>query len=240
MTHSVKALIFDVFGTVVDWRSGVAREVSGLLSQLGREDLDPYAVADAWRGRYQPAMEEIRAGRRPFVTLDVLHLENLQAVLPRFGLQAADIPAGRLQAVALGAWRRLDPWPDAAGGLARLRRAHVVAPLSNGNLALLVDMARHGGLEWDAILGGDVVQAYKPSPQAYRRAVELLGLEPGEVCMVAAHNLDLAAARACGLRTAFVPRPTEHGPGQARDLEPSEPWDWTADDFEALAAAFGL
>ena len=219
-TNSLRALVFDVFGTVVDWRSGVARDARPFLERFAPE-ADPFAFADAWRRRYSPAMEAVRSGRRPFVRLDVLHRENLEAILPEFGIDAARVPAAALDELNL-AWHRLDPWPDAVPALQRLRRRFVIAPLSNGNIALMVDMARRAGLPWDAILGAEVSQAYKPSPQAYLRTLEALMMRPDEVCMVAAHNGDLAAARACGLRTAFVRRPTEHGAGQTTDLDAQE------------------
>jgi 2-haloacid dehalogenase len=230
-------LTFDVFGTVVDWRGGVAREARPFLDRFA-PDADPFAFADAWRRRYSPAMEEVRSGRRPFVRLDVLHRENLEAVLPEFGIEAAAVPAAALDELNL-AWHRLDPWPDSVPALERLRRRFVVAPLSNGNIALMIDLARRAGLPWDAILGAEVSQAYKPSPQAYLRTLDALMMRPAEVCMVAAHNGDLAAARACGLRTAFVRRPAEHGPGQVSDLEPEQDWDVVADDLLGVARALG-
>jgi 2-haloacid dehalogenase len=199
---------------------------------------DPMAFADAWRRRYQPAMEEVRSGRRPFTRLDVLHYENLLSVLPEFGVDAAAVPPSALAALNL-AWHRLDPWPDSVPGLRRLKRRFIIAPLSNGNIRLLVDMAKRAGLPWDAILGAEVAQAYKQAPQAYLRTAEALMLEPGEVCLVAAHNGDLAAARRCGLRTAFIPRPTEHGPGQTTDLAPDQAWDAVAGSMEDLADKLG-
>ena len=183
-------------------------------------------------------MEEVRSGRRPFVRLDVLHRENLEAVLPEFGIDRAAVPPSELDALNL-AWRRLDPWPDSVSGLARLKRRFIIAPLSNGNIRLMLDLAKRAGLPWDAILGAEVAQAYKPSPEAYLRTGEALMLKPERVCLVAAHNYDLAAARRCGLRTAFIPRPTEHGPGQTVDLEPQEDWDMVARDLEDLASQLG-
>lgn len=234
----VRALVFDVFGTVVDWRGGVAREAAPFLARYGAAVADPLAFADAWRNRYQPAMAAVREGRRPFTRLDVLHRENLAAVLPDFGIEPASVPAEALDELNL-AWHRLDPWPDAVAGLARLKSRYVVAPLSNGNIALLLDMAKRAGLPWDAILGAEVAQAYKPTPESYLRTAEILALRPEQLCLVAAHNSDLAAARACGLRTVFVPRPLEHGPGQATDLKPEQDWDIVADDFKDLAAKLG-
>jgi 2-haloacid dehalogenase len=234
----VQALVFDVFGTVVDWRSGVARESAPFLARYAPR-ADPAAFADAWRRRYSPAMEEVRSGRRPFARLDVLHRENLEALLPEFGIDPASVPPAELDALNL-VWHRLDPWPDSVPGLTRLKRRFVIAPLSNGNIRLMLDMAKRAALPWDAILGAEVVQAYKPSPEAYLRTAEALMLQPGQVCLVAAHNDDLAAARRCGLRTAFIPRPTEHGPGQTIDLRPEEDWDIVGSDLVDLADRLGL
>jgi 2-haloacid dehalogenase len=234
----VRALVFDVFGTVVDWRSGVARDAAPFLARHARSRVDPAAFADAWRRRYDPAMEAIRSDRRPFVRLDVLHWENLVAILPAFGIDPAKVPAADLDELNL-AWHRLDPWPDVVAGLTRLKSRYIIAPLSNGNVILILDMAKRAGLPWDAILGAELAQAYKPDPEAYLRTVDILAMRPDEVCMVAAHNSDLAAARACGLATAFVPRPAEHGPGQAKDLAPAQDWDVVAEDFGALAEKLG-
>jgi len=231
------ALLFDVFGTVVDWRTGVAREAAPFLARHGL-DADAYAFADAWRDRYQPAMEEVRSGRRPFVRLDVLHRENLEATLRELGADLGQIPGEELDALNT-AWHRLDPWPDAVAGLTRLRARCIVAPLSNGNVALLLNMAKRAGLPWDAILGAEVVRAYKPAREAYLRTADLLTLPPAECMMVAAHNSDLRAARAAGLATAFVPRPAEQGPGQTTDLVPEEDWDLVVPDFIELAERLG-
>lgn len=231
--NQVKALVFDVFGTVVDWRSGVARELAGYLSAIGRDDLDPFLLADAWRRRYQPAMEECRTGRRAFTRLDVLHRENLEAMLADHGVTGC--AASDLDALNL-AWHKLDPWPDVLLGLHRLKRRYFLAPLSNGNIALLANMAKRARIPWDAVLGAEPVQAYKPQPEAYQRTAALLAMQPHELCLVAAHNGDLRAARAAGLATAFIPRPTEHGEGQAVDLVAEDPWDIVAADFVDLAA----
>lgn len=234
----VRALMFDVFGTVVDWRSGITREAAPFLARQGKAEVAPGAFADAWRRRYQPALEEVRSGRRAFTRLDVLHRENLEAILKNFGIDSATVPAAELDELNL-AWHRLDPWPDVVAGLARLKAGHIIAPLSNGNIILMIDIAKRAGLGWDAILGAEVVRAYKPMPEAYLRTVEILAMRPAEVCLVAAHNGDLAAARKCGLATAFVPRPTEHGPGQTTDLRAEQDWDVVAGNFGDLATALG-
>jgi len=234
---AIKALLFDVFGTVVDWRGGVARHVGPFL---GRRNMavDATEFADAWRREYSPAMEEIRSGRRSFVRLDVLHKENLVKVLRSFGIDIDSVTADELDELNL-AWHRLDPWPDSVEGLLRLKRQFIIAPLSNGNIRLMVDMAKRAALPWDAILGAEVVRAYKPSPQVYADTTDILGFSPAEVCMVAAHNGDLAAARQCGLKTAFVLRPVEHGPGQQSDLRAEQSWDYEAADLNDLATQLG-
>jgi len=230
----VQALVFDVFGTVVDWRTGVAREAAPFLAKYGQGRIDPLALADAWRRQYSPSMQAVRSGQRPFVRLDVLHRENLEIALREFGVDVGAIPAAELDELNL-AWHRLDPWPDSVAGLARLKTRYIIAPLSNGNIRLMLDMAKRAGLPWDAILGAEVAQAYKPTPEAYLRTADVLGLAPAEICLVAAHNNDLAAARQCGLKTAFVHRLNEHGPDQKTDLAPQQDWDAVANDFGELA-----
>lgn len=237
MAATPHALLFDVFGTVVDWRAGIARDAAPFLARHGIA-MDPAAFADAWRDRYQPAMQAVRSGARPFTRLDTLHRENLEGVLRDAGADPARIPAAELDDLNR-AWHRLDPWPDAVPGLLRLKARFVIAPLSNGNVALLLNMARRAGLPWDAIMGAEVAQAYKPQPEAYLRTAEILGVPPEACMLVAAHNSDLAAARRCGFGTAFIPRPTEHGPGQAIDLTPEEPWDLVAGSFTELADLLG-
>jgi 2-haloacid dehalogenase len=234
-TDQVRALVFDVFGTVVDWRGGVAREARPFLARHSSH-ADPFVFADAWRRRYQPALEEVRSGRRPFTRLDVLHRENLEALLPEFGI--GPVPASELDELNL-AWHRLDPWEGVVAGLSRLKRRFIIAPLSNGNIILMLDIAKRAGLPWDAILGAEVAQAYKPAPEAYLRTADVLALAPAQLCLVAAHNSDLAAARACGLKTAFVPRPKEHGDGQTTDLAPAQDWDVVAREFHELAQLLG-
>jgi 2-haloacid dehalogenase len=233
----IKALLFDVFGTVVDWRSGVARELRSFFSRHALA-IDANAFADAWRRRYSPAMEEIRSGRRPFVRLDDLHRENLDQVLSDYGVNSSAISAKELDELNFS-WHRLDPWPDCVEGLLRLKRRFMIAPLSNGNIRLMLDIAKRAGLPWDAILGAEVVRAYKPSPQVYLETAEILGLDPGDVCMVAAHNADLEAARRCGLKTAFIVRPTEHGPAQSSDQRAEQAWDFAATDLNDLATQLG-
>ncbi|WP_061166474.1 haloacid dehalogenase type II [Caballeronia hypogeia] len=234
----VKAFVFDVFGTVVDWRGGVAREAAPFLRRHGATGAQPEAFADAWRNRYVPAMRKVISGERPFEQLDVLHRENLLDVLPEFGIDQNAIASEEIDELNL-AWHRLDPWPDSVTGLQRLKARHIIAPLSNGNIRLMVDMAKRAGLPWDAILGAEVARMYKPDPQAYLRAAEVLMLKPEELCLVAAHNDDLAAARKCGLRTAFVARPYERGPGQTKDTKAESDWDVVANDMNALADAVG-
>jgi len=206
----IKALLFDVFGTLVDWRGGVAREARGILSPLG-VCVDWLAFADAWRDRYQPAMEEVRNGRLPFSKLDVLHRHNLDIVLRDFGLERVD-DATRSELNL--AWHRLDAWPDVRDGLARLRERFRVAPCSNGNISLMADLARRNGFAWDAILGAELARDYKPKPVVYLSAAGAFDCAPGEAMMVAAHSSDLAAAASAGLRTAFIARPDERGPGR--------------------------
>lgn len=233
---SVKALVFDVFGTVVDWRSSVSRELSSFGNARGISSVDWLRFADDWRGLYQPAMEEIRSGRRPFVILDQLHRENLLKLVDRYRLPAlteADIEH------LVRAWHRLEPWPDVLDGLYRLKRHYIIGTLSNGNIGLMVRLAKYNGLPWDTILGAEVTQAYKPMPQAYLRTAAALNLEPSEVMLVAAHNDDLRAAQRQGFRTGFVARPTEHGPGQTKDLVAESPWDVVAASFGGVADALG-
>ncbi|WP_236864285.1 haloacid dehalogenase type II [Brevibacterium daeguense] len=229
----VEALVFDMFGTVVDWREGVATGVADCLGEY-LPSLDPWEFADLWRSEYQPAMEQVRNGSRPFVRLDVLHRENLDTVLARLEVDPRMIPAQVLDEANLS-WHRLDPWPDVIPGLTRLCQDFIIAPLSNANVRLAIDVAKRSQIPWDAILGAEVAGAYKPDRAAYVRTAEVLGLAPEQVMMVAAHNSDLAAAQAAGLRTAFVARPAEHGPGQTSDLAPTGDWDVVAVDFAGLA-----
>ncbi|WP_034160542.1 haloacid dehalogenase type II [Sphingomonas sp. ERG5] len=227
------ALAFDVFGTVVDWRTGIARAADAFFATLGHE-IDGAQFADQWRGLYQPAMEECRSGRRPYTRLDILNRETLEALLARHDIDPAGIDDVALDAFAK-AWRRLDPWPDAVAGLTRLKAGFAIVTLSNGNTALTLEMSRRAHLPWDTILGAESTGHYKPLPQAYLGTADILGIAPGALCLVAAHHSDLAAARACGLMTAYVHRPMEYGGRIAPDAHLAQDWDYRADSFTALA-----
>ena len=231
----VAALLFDVFGTVVDWRSSIVAEMSAFAAARQRQ-ADWAAFADDWRALYQPAMEEVRSGRRSWTILDVLHRESLDKLLDKYGLTGlGEADKDHITKV----WHRLVPWPDAIAGLRRLKTGYIIGTLSNGNIGLLTRMAKHAGLPWDVVLGAETARAYKPQPQAYLANVGLLNLFPAQVMLVAAHNGDLAAAAATGMRTAFIARPREHGPRQTRDLSAARSWDVVADSFTALADALG-
>ena len=234
MSSGFKACIFDVFGTVVDWRNSVARVAQQQLGDKGI-DLDWIAFADYWRGQYVPAMAKIRSGSRGYVALDQLHYENLEATLLEFGLQDQLTESEKWHLNT--AWEQLDPWPDAADGLQKLKQHTIIAPCSNGSIALMTRLAKHGGLPWDCILGADIAQNYKPEPEVYLACCSALRLPVDQVVMVAAHNSDLVAARETGLKTAFIARPTEHGEGQTIDLEPSSDWDFVISDFSQLASS---
>ena len=233
-TPPVKALLFDVFGTVVDWRTSLVRHLAAFGHERGIA-CDWTALVDAWRGAYRPSMDRVRHGELPWTVLDDLHRSSLATLCDERGL---DLDAPTLDRLAL-LWRELDPWPDTLPGLARLHARHVLAPLSNGNVALLVAMARHAGLPWDTVFGTDLFGHYKPDPETYLGACRLLRLAPAEVMLVAAHNSDLAAARALGLRTAFVARPTEYGPAQSADLHAEQDWDIVAASLEEVADHLG-
>ena len=231
MSAPVEVLAFDVFGTVVDWRGSLIRRLPAHLEPYGRA-VDAAAFADAWRALYQPSMAAVRNGGRSWVPLDTLHRESLDQVLAEFGLGA--LPAEgreRLNRV----WHALDGWPDAADGLRRLRAHGFCCALSNGNLRLMADVARHAELAWDQIMGAEWSKAYKPQPRVYLDVAAAFMVPPERVLMVAAHNGDLEAAQALGLQTAFVRRPREHGAGQTSDLEPTGDWTWVADDLVDLA-----
>lgn len=231
-TQTPKALIFDVFGTLVDWRSSIAREVAALAAKKG-VSIDAEAFADAWRAEYDPAMKRIRDGGRGYVPLEILHRENLERVLEAHpsGLNLTSSEKAGLT----NAWERLDPWPDTVPGLKRLKSRAIIAPCSNGSIALMTRLAKFSNLPWDCILGAEIAQDYKPKLSVYQASCKALRLDPGEVMMVACHNGDLKAAREAGLQTGFVVRPQEHGPDQTHDLVASEDWDIVATDLTALA-----
>jgi len=216
----MRALLFDVFGTCVDWRTSMMRE----MERFGL----PPRLAEAWRAEYQPQMETVRSGKRPWVNLDVLHRIGLDIVLAKHGLTRSEADKREL----VKGWHRLDPWPDVVEGLTKLKETHIIAPCSNGHIAQSVNLAKYAQLPWDAILGAEIARAYKPDPRVYEASVAALGLLPDEAMMVAAHGGDLQAAAACGLRTAFVPRPREY-PGAETEADA----DVSAADFEALADA---
>jgi 2-haloacid dehalogenase len=230
-----KALLLDVFGTVVDWRGSIIAEGQAFGADRGL-DIDWAAFADGWRTKYQPAMKQVRSGQRGWVKLDDLHRENLLELLDDFaitGLSADEIDHWNK------AWHRLNPWPDTVAGLTRLKAKFVLATLSNGNVALLVNMAKYAGLPWDAVLGAEVAGHYKPQREAYLKTAAFLGLAPEDCLMVAAHNNDLMAAAGCGLGTAFVCRPTEYGPEQTTDREAENDYNYVARDFTDLARQLG-
>ncbi len=234
MFDDIKALFFDVFGTLVDWRTSIAREAKAILGPLGHE-LDWLAFADAWRGEYQTGMEEVRSGRIPFSRLDVIHRRNLDRILPRFGLEG--VSERNLADLNLS-WHRLDAWPDVAMGMARLRRKFWLGPVSNGNISLIVDLARRSDMPWDAILGAEIAGDYKPKPRVYLAACEAFDLLPERCMMVAAHSNDLTAAGNCGLKTAHIARPDEKGPGKG-ETAPSVQVDFAARDLLHLADQLG-
>ncbi|MFB0489384.1 2-haloacid dehalogenase [Methylobacterium sp. OAE515] len=231
---TVRALVFDVFGTLVDWRSGVAREAGRLLAPVA-PNLDAGAFADAWRARYNPSMETVRSGARPFVDLDTLQAESLPDVLAQFGVTGV---SEAVQRELVQAWHRLDAWPEVPDALRRLREKHLLAPNSNGHVRLMVDLARRNGLIFDAILGAGYSRDYKPKPALYRDAVAAFGFAAGETMMVAAHSNDLAAAASHGLSTAHIARPHEHGPAGG-ETAPTVPVTHAALDLADLADQLG-
>jgi 2-haloacid dehalogenase len=232
---SVKALVFDVFGTVVDWRTSVSQEVEALAKRKNLA-IDGAKFADAWRGGYGPSMNRVRTGEMPWTRLDGLHRMILDKILVDFGMTGlAEAETDALNR----AWHRLRPWPDAVAGLTRLKKRFIIAPLSNGNISLMTDMAKHSGLPWDCILGAELVRHYKPDPVVYQSAAEFLDLKREDVMMVAAHLGDLRAATKEGLRTAFVSRPLEYGPNGKPDLKGDSSVDLSATDFNDLARQLG-
>ena len=227
----IQALCFDVFGTVVDWRGSIIEEGTRINRQRG-QNIDWADFADAWRALYQPSMEQVRTGKRPWTILDQLHRESLEKLAPEYGLtEWTDHELDQLNRV----WHRLKPWPDAVSGLTRLKKEYIISTCSNGNVALIVNMAKHSGLPWDMVLGAEVTRHYKPQNEAYLESARLLGLEPEQCCMVAAHNGDLVAAEKNGMQTAFVARPTEYGPHQNKDFKAEKDYTFVAEDFNELA-----
>jgi 2-haloacid dehalogenase len=231
----VQAVLFDVFGSVVDWRGSLIGELSQWGAERGLE-ADWTGLVDAWRGAYAPSMDRVRRGEQPWTVLDDLHRASLDRLVAQFGITG--LSEADLDWINRG-WHRLRPWPDSVAGLTRLKTRFIVGTLSNGNVALLVDMAKNAGLPWDVITPIDLLRHYKPDRETYLGACELLRLQPGEVMLAAAHNNDLHAARAVGLQTAFFPRPTEYGPHQSRDLAADEAWDVVAADIADLASRMG-
>lgn len=234
-TANVKALVFDVFGTVVDWRTSVIRECQEFGVRHGIER-DWTAFAVEWRKAYRPAMNRVSSGELPWTNIDTLHRMALVELLARYDIR--DLSEADIDELNR-AWHRLDPWPDSVAGLTRFKSRFIIATMSNGNVALMVNMAKRACLPWDAVLGAEVARAYKPEKLAYETTARLLGLANDEVMLVAAHNRDLAAARGFGFRTGFVTRPTEHGPGQTTDLKADQDWDVIAKDFRDMAAQLG-
>ncbi len=233
--HDVKAILFDTFGTVTDWRTSVAAEMTVWADARGISG-DWLAFADDWRSRYHPSMDRVRRGELPWTILDVLHRASLEAMLPEYGISGLnDAELDHLTKI----WHRLHPWPDSVAGLTRLKRHYIIGPMSNGNVALLVNMAKHSGLPWDMVFGSEISRHFKPDPEVYLGACTMLGLKPGQVMMAAAHNYDLKAAQALGLKTAFFARPSEYGPKQTKDIAPTGDWTVVARDIEDLATQMG-
>jgi 2-haloacid dehalogenase len=235
-TKQPVAIVFDTFGSVVDWRGSLIADLSAYGGKRGIT-ADWTALVDAWRAAYHPSMDRVRNGDVPWTKLDDLHRGSLDMLVEKFGIKG--LTEADLHQINLG-WHRLNGWPDAVAGLTRLKRRFIIGPLSNGNVALLTKMAKHAGLPWDMVFGSDLFHHYKPDPETYLGVAKLLDLAPGEVMMAAAHNGDLAHARECGLMTAFWPRPTEYGPHQKRDYTAEQDWDVVAKDIEDLAAQLGV
>ena len=231
----IRALTFDTYGTVVDWRTSVLRELEALG---GRKALavDWVRFLDDWKAAYRPGMDKVNRGESPWTTVDAIYRMRLGELLVVYGISS--LATEEVEALAR-VWWRLQPWPDAVPGLRRLKRKYIISPPSNASFIGMVELARSAGLPWDCVITAENARCYKPRPEVYRTAIDLLGLTPGEVMMVAAHNYDLAAARGEGMATAFVPRPLEYGLGQTTDLKPESEWDVVAEDFEDLAARLG-
>lgn len=232
-SRDLKALVFDTFGTVVDWRTSVIEDFRA-FGECRAMNVDWEAFVDEWKSSYRPGMNAVRSGQWPWTRVDQIYRKKLDEILPKYGV----IGLTEDEKVYLNrVWHRLNPWPDSVAGLARLKKKYVIAPLSNSDLDCLVNMAKHAGLPWDAIFCSELFHHYKPDPEVYLGAIELLNLKPQEVMLVAAHNYDLRAARSHRMQTAFVPRRTEYGPNQKTDLKPEEAWEIVAADFGELASA---
>ena len=228
----IKALTFDVFGTVVDWRSSIAREGEVFAKRHSINGIDWVKFAESWRAGYTPSMNRVRNGEIPWANIDELHKSILNKLILKYGIEGiSDEDKNDFNR----AWHRLSPWPDVLGGLKRLRSKFVIATLSNGNVSLLTNMAKNAGLPWDCILSAELSKHYKPDPEVYKTAVGLLGLHPYQVMMVAAHNFDLEAAKQIGMKTAYVHRPLEFGPDKDLEQISIEDFDFVAKDFESLA-----
>ena len=230
------AIVFDTFGSVVDWRSSLITELTAFGARRGIEG-DWVALVDAWRAAYHPSMDRVRKGEVPWTRLDDLHRGSLDRLVADFGIKG--LTEADLVHINFG-WHRLTPWPDSVPGLTRLKSRFIIGPLSNGNVSLLLNMAKNAGIPWDMIFGSDLFQHFKPDPETYLGVARMLGLEPGQVMMAAAHNGDLGSARRCGLMTAFFPRPTEYGPHQKRDYAADQDWDVVATDIEDMATKLGV
>lgn len=236
MPGNTKALLFDVFGTVVDWRSSLIANFTKWGKARGVEG-DWAALVDGWRGAYMPSMDDVRKHpERGFVILDTLQRQSIEPLCEKLGIKG--LTPEDYDYLTRG-WHSLDPWPDSVAGLTRMKKKFIIGPLSNGNVSLLTNMAKHAGLPWDIVLSAEIFGHYKPDREAYLGAASILGLAPSEVMLVAAHNNDLAAAQSHGLGTAFVPRVTEYGPHQVRDFKPDGNWDFVARDFNDLASQLG-
>lgn len=231
----VAALTCDTYGTVVDWRGSVLAELQTLGAAKGLS-MDWERFLDEWKGCYRAGMDKVNSGEWPWTTVDVIYRRRLDELLEAHGIRG--LTEAETEHLTR-AWWRLRPWPDSVPGLTRLRSRYIISPLSNASFAGMVHLAKSAGLPWDCIITAENARCYKPRPEAYLTAIQLLGLQPGEVMMVAAHNSDLRAARANGMRTAFLPRPTEYGPRQTTDLGPEGDWDVVAGDLEDLARALG-
>ena len=233
--NRIKAIVFDTFGTVVDWRSSITADFRAFGKQKAI-DIPWEAFVDEWKTAYKPGMDAVRSGDWPWTKVSKIYRSKLNAILPKYGI---DTLTEDEKIYLNRAWHRLNPWPDSVAGLIRLKKQYVIATLSNGDVECLVDMARNAGLPWDVILCAEIFRHYKPDPEVYLGAIELLNLKPHEIMLVAAHNYDLRAARSHGMRTGFVLRPTEYGPNQGTDLRAEEDWDVVANNFFGLADALG-